>query len=82
MVGVTGFPRPRVKREVDRYCASIGQACSYKVGHLAWLRARDTAKKILGDKFDIRQFHEVLKDGAMPLTILQRRVEERARALV
>ena len=81
MVGVTGFPRPRVQREVERYCCSIGQACSYKVGHLAWLRARDSARKILGDKFDIHQFHEVLKDGAMPLTVLQRRVEERARAL-
>ena len=79
MVGVTGFPRPRVQREVERYCASIGQACSYKVGHLAWLRAREEARKTLGDKFDIRRFHEVLKDGAMPLTILQRRVEERAR---
>jgi len=81
MVGVTGFPRPRVQREVERYCCSIGQACSYKVGHLAWLRARDSARKILGDKFDIHQFHEVLKDGSMPLTILERRVEERARAL-
>jgi len=80
MVGVTGFPRPRVQREVERYCCSIGQACSYKVGHLAWLRARDSAKKILGPKFDIKDFHEVLKDGAMPLTILQRRIEERARA--
>ena len=82
MIGTTGFARGRVQREIERYCASIGQACSYKVGHLAWLRARDTAKKILGDKFDIRQFHEVLQDGAMPLTILQRRVEERARGLV
>ena len=80
MVGATGFPRPRVQREVERYCASIGQACSYKVGHLAWLRARDSAKKILGPKFDIKDFHDVLKDGAMPLTILQRRVEQRARA--
>jgi len=80
MVATTGFPRPRVQREVERYCASIGQACSYKVGHLAWLRARDKAREILGAKFDIKQFHEVLKDGAMPLTILERRVEQRARA--
>jgi uncharacterized protein (DUF885 family) len=80
MVATTGFPRPRVQREVERYCCSIGQACSYKIGHLAWLRARDRAKAILGPKFDIREFHEVLKDGAMPLTILERRVEERSRA--
>jgi uncharacterized protein (DUF885 family) len=81
MIGATGFPRSRVQREIERYCASIGQACSYKVGHLAWLRARDRAKAILGPKFDIHDFHEVLKDGSMPLTILERRVEERAHAL-
>jgi uncharacterized protein (DUF885 family) len=81
MTKTTGFPRARVQREVERYCISIGQACSYKVGHLAWLRAREKAKSILGAKFDIKQFHEVLKDGSMPLTILERRVEERARAL-
>jgi|KBSMisStaDraftv2_1062788.scaffolds.fasta_scaffold67758_2 uncharacterized protein (DUF885 family) len=80
MTQTTGFPRPRVQREVERYCCSIGQACSYKVGHLAWMRARDKAKSILGPQFDIKQFHEVLKDGTMPLTILERRVEERARA--
>jgi uncharacterized protein (DUF885 family) len=81
MAATTGFPRPRVQREVERYCCSIGQACSYKVGHLAWLRAREEAKKTLGDKFDIRRFHEVLKDGAMPLTILERRIRERAAAI-
>ena len=80
MTATTGFPRPRVQREVERYCASIGQACSYKIGHLAWLRAREKAKSILGSKFDIHEFHEVLKEGAMPLTILEKRVEERARA--
>jgi uncharacterized protein (DUF885 family) len=79
MTATTGFPRSRVQREVERYCCSIGQACSYKVGHLAWLRARESAKAILGSKYDIREFHEVLKDGAMPLTILERRVAERAR---
>ena len=81
MQKTTGFPRGRVQREVERYCISIGQACSYKVGHLAWLRAREKAKAVLGAKFDIKQFHEVLKEGSMPLTILERRVEERARAL-
>ena len=80
MTKTTGFPRARVQREVERYCISIGQACSYKVGHLAWLRAREKAKSILGAKFDIKQFHEVLKDGAMPLTILERRERERAAA--
>ena len=81
MNATTGFPRSRVQREVERYCCSIGQACSYKVGHLAWLRAREEAKKTLGDKFDIHQFHEVLKDGAMPLSILERRIRERTAAI-
>ena len=81
MTRTTGFARPRVQREVERYCVSIGQACSYKIGHLAWLRARENARKTLGDRFDLKQFHEVLKDGAMPLTILERRVAERAAAL-
>jgi uncharacterized protein (DUF885 family) len=82
MTATTGFPRPRVQREVERYCVSIGQACSYKIGHLAWLRAREAAKTQLGARFDLKQFHEVLKDGAMPLTILERRVRERAAAQV
>jgi uncharacterized protein (DUF885 family) len=80
MIGTIGFARGRVQREIERYCASIGQACSYKIGHIAWTRARANAQKILGNKFDIKQFHEVLKEGAMPLTILERRIEERARA--
>jgi uncharacterized protein (DUF885 family) len=81
MVATTGFARPRSQREVERYCVMIGQACSYKVGHRAWVDARDEAKRMLGDKFDIRQFHEVLREGAMPLSILQRRVRERAAML-
>ena len=81
MTRTTGFARSRVQREVERYCVSIGQACSYKIGHLAWLRAREKARATLGDRFDLKQFHEILKDGAMPLTILGRRVAERAAAL-
>ena len=80
MINTTGFARGRVQREIERYCASIGQACSYKIGHIAWIRARAKAQAILGPKFDLKRFHEVLKDGAMPLTILERRIEERARA--
>ena len=80
-VDTVGFARPRSQREIERYCTMPGQACSYKLGHISWLRARDTAKKILGDKFDVKQFHEVLRDGAVPLTILERLVETRATAL-
>ena len=80
MVATTGFARPRSQREVERYCTMIGQACSYKVGHTAWTRARDEAKTTLGAKFDIKRFHEVLKDGAMPLSILERRIRQRSQA--
>jgi len=81
MVQTTGFARPRSQREVERYCVLIGQACSYKVGHTAWVRAREQARSTLGPKFDIKQFHEVLREGAMPLSILERRIKERAAAL-
>jgi uncharacterized protein (DUF885 family) len=80
LVATTGFARPRSQREVERYCTQAGQACSYKVGHMAWTRARAEAQKALGRRFDLKQFHEILKDGAMPLTILERRVRERTAA--
>ena len=49
---------------------------------MAWSRAREEAKRSLGRRFDLKQFHEVLKDGAMPLTILEARIKERTRALL
>jgi uncharacterized protein (DUF885 family) len=81
-VATVGFARGRSQREIERYCTMPGQACSYKLGHISWLRARDNAKQIMGAKYDVKQFHEVLRDGAVPLTILERLVEERARAAV
>jgi len=80
MVNTTGFARPRSQREVERYCTQIGQACSYKVGHMAWTKARAEAQAALGPRFDLKQFHDVLKDGAMPLTILEKRIKERTAA--
>ena len=81
LVTTTGFARPRSQREVERYCTQIGQACSYKVGHTAWIRARDEARKTLGAKFDLKQFHEILREGAMPLSILERRIRARTALL-
>jgi uncharacterized protein (DUF885 family) len=77
MVQTTGFARPRSQREVERYCTQMGQACSYKIGHIAWTRARAKAQAALGAKFDLKDFHEVLKEGAMPLSILEKRIDER-----
>lgn len=81
LVNTTGYARPRSQREIERYCTMIGQACSYKVGHTAWSRARAEAQKTLGPRFDIKQFHEVLLEGAMPLSILDRRIRERTAAI-
>ena len=47
---------------------------------MSWIKAREKAKAIQGAKFDLRQFHQILLDGALPLTILEQLVEERARA--
>ncbi|MEP7130047.1 MAG: DUF885 family protein [Sphingomicrobium sp.] len=82
MVRTTGFAQARSQREVERYCVLIGQACSYKVGHTAWARARADAQKALGTKFELKQFHEVLREGAMPLSILERRIKQRTAALI
>ena len=80
-VDTVGFTRARSQREIERYCVSPGQACSYKIGHAAWLRARDNAKKIAGARYDVKHFHDVLESGSMPLSMLERIVEERARAV-
>ena len=57
--------------EIERYAVWPGQACSYMLGKLAILAARDRAKALLGAKFDIRKFHDtVLLNGAMPLKLI------------
>jgi len=58
--------------EVERYCVEVGQACSYMVGKLTWLRLRAQARAALGARFDIRKFHDAaLLQGAMPLKVLE-----------
>jgi uncharacterized protein (DUF885 family) len=62
--------------EADRYIAWPGQALAYKMGQLTILKLRDEAKTQLGEKFDLKAFHdEILNGGAMPLDLLQERVE-------
>jgi uncharacterized protein (DUF885 family) len=62
--------------EADRYIAWPGQALAYKMGQLTILKLRDEAKTQLGGKFDLKAFHdEILNGGAMPLDLLQERVE-------
>ncbi len=75
MVAVTGETRASVTREVERYAAIPGQACSYKLGMIRIGEFRAKAEAELGDAFDIRAFHdEVLLTGAVPMPVLERKI--------
>ena len=62
-------------RQIERYIVMPSQATAYKIGMLKLQQLRDNAKKILGEKFDIREFHDVvLKDGAVSMPILENNI--------
>lgn len=64
-------------KEIERYFIMPGQATAYKVGMMKILSLREKAKKALGDKFNIADFHDViLREGALPLDILEENVEQ------
>lgn len=66
-----------VQSETDRYMAWPAQALGYKIGQLEILKLRQYSKDQLGDKFDIRSFHdEVLSGGALPMDVLSTRIHE------
>ena len=66
-----------IENEVDRYIAWPGQALAYKIGQLKILELRNKAERVLGDKYDIKDFHhEVLKRGSLPLELLEFYIDE------
>jgi uncharacterized protein (DUF885 family) len=75
MLEKTGMGEKEVTAEIERYIVNPGQACAYKVGMLKIQELRERAQRELGDKFDQREFHDaVLKNGALPLDILEEQV--------
>ena len=67
---------PMVQSETDRYIAWPGQALSYKLGQIKIFELRERARRELGDRFDLRAFHdEMLNGGALPLDLLDARTE-------
>jgi uncharacterized protein (DUF885 family) len=73
MVETLGDQESSIATEVERYAVWPGQASSYKVGHTTWVRLREEARATLGDRFDIKGFHDTgLDAGGVPLTVLER----------
>jgi uncharacterized protein (DUF885 family) len=77
MLANTGMAISDVTSEIERYIVMPGQATAYKVGMMKILEVRQKAKDALGDKFVLGEFHDVvLKNGAVPLDILERLVDK------
>jgi uncharacterized protein (DUF885 family) len=77
----TALTRDNIVREIDRYFVWPGQACAYQIGKNKILDLRERAKKALGDRFDIRQYHNtVLENGGVPLPVLESIVEDWVRS--
>jgi len=76
MVERTGFERGFVTAEVDRYTSIPGQALGYMIGKLKIDQLRDRARERLGQRFDIRRFHNaVIDQGALPLDTLDKVID-------
>jgi uncharacterized protein (DUF885 family) len=77
MMEATGNDESSTITEIERYCVSPGQACSYMVGKQAILRMRANAQQTLGDRFDLKGFHDtLLTNGSTPLTVTEQLVQQ------
>lgn len=80
LIDNTPNPENDSVKAIERYIAMPGQATAYMIGKLKIMELRDWAKKELGDKFDIRGFHdEILKDGPVPLNVLEDKIKSWAK---
>ncbi|WP_247791404.1 DUF885 domain-containing protein, partial [Acinetobacter baumannii] len=72
----SALDEPDIQAEADRYIAIPAQALAYKMGQLKILELRELAKQELGDRFDIKAFHDmILNAGTLPLNILDARIK-------
>ncbi len=77
MVAATGDQESNIVTEIERYCVWPGQACGYMVGRQALNRMRDAARTTLGDRFDLKGFHDaVLTNGSTPLSVTESLVQQ------
>jgi uncharacterized protein (DUF885 family) len=77
MLRNTGMAESDVVAEIERYFVMPGQATAYKVGMIKIMELREMAERELGDRFDIREFHNVvLTNGSVPLDILEELVRK------
>ena len=77
MASNTALSLHNVTTEIDRYISWPGQALSYKIGELTIKRLRAQAEEELGEKFDIRAFHDaILENGSVPMLVLEQQIQD------